>query len=105
MRANLESTGYPLERMHFIKGKVEDTIPARIPDAIALLRLDTDWYSSTLHELRHLYPRLAKHGILIIDDYGHWQGARQAVDEYFKDAGPGVYLHRIDYTGRILVKP
>ncbi len=85
--------------------EVEDTIPARIPDEIALLRLDTDWYTSTLHELHHLYPRLAKHGILIIDDYGHWQGARQAVDEYFKDAGPDLYLHRIDYTGRILVKP
>lgn len=105
VRANLESTGYPRERVHFVKGKVEDTIPARIPDEIALLRLDTDWYTSTLHELHHLYPRLAKHGILIIDDYGHWQGARQAVDEYFKDAGPDLYLHRIDYTGRILVKP
>lgn len=105
VQANLESTGYPRERMHFVKGKVEDTIPARIPDEIALLRLDTDWYSSTLHELNHLYPRLAKHGILIIDDYGHWQGARQAVDEYFKDAGPSVYLHRIDYTGRMVLKP
>lgn len=101
--ANLRSTGYPWERIHFVRGKVEDTIPATLPGPIALLRLDTDWYESTRHELRHLYPLLQPGGILIIDDYGHWQGARRAVDEYL--AGQPVYLHRVDYTARLLVKP
>lgn len=109
VRANLLSTGYPTERLHFVQGKVEDTIPGAgataAPEGIALLRLDTDWYESTRHELVHLYPRLARHGVLIIDDYGHWQGARRAVDEYFAGAGPAHYLHRVDYTARLLVKP
>jgi hypothetical protein len=105
VRANMLSTGYPADKIHLIKGKVEDTIPQNLPANLALLRLDTDWYESTKHELTHLYPRLSAKGILVIDDYGHWQGARKAVDEYFHERGDKVYLHRIDYTGRILVKP
>lgn len=104
VQQNLRGTGYPAERMEFIKGKVEDTVPARSPQRIALLRLDTDWYESTRHELEHLFPRLSDGGVLIIDDYGHWQGARKAVDEYFEKHGISLLLCRIDYTGRIAVK-
>ncbi len=105
VRQNLWSTGYPKEKLHFVQGKVEETIPGVVPDRIALLRLDTDWYESTVHELEHLYPRLQPGGILILDDYGHWQGARKAVDEYFAGKQLRVFLHRIDFTGRMLVKP
>ena len=104
VRANMLSTGYPEGKIHLIKGKVEDTIPRHLPSSLSLLRLDTDWYESTKHELTHLYPLLHAKGILIIDDYGHWQGAKKAVDEYFAEHGGNVYLHRIDYTGRILVR-
>jgi len=104
VRATLAETGYPRERLHLVAGPVEETIPSRAPEALALLRLDTDWYESTRHELEHLYPRLAKGGILIIDDYGHWEGARRAVDEYFAEHGPPPPLTRIDYTGRMAVK-
>jgi O-methyltransferase len=104
VQANLWSTGYPRDRIHFVKGKVEDTIPATLPAGVALLRLDTDWYESTRHELNHLYPLLSRHGVLIIDDYGHWQGARQAVDEYFAKSAEPVFLHRVDYTARLVVK-
>ena len=103
VQANLWSTGYPRERIHFVQGPVEAPLPATLPRRIALLRLDTDWYESTRHELQHLYPLLSPHGVLIVDDYGHWQGARAAVDEYF--AAQPVFLHRIDYTARLLVKP
>jgi hypothetical protein len=102
VRKNIFSTGYKKENMVFIRGKVEDTIPAFIPEKIALLRLDTDWYASTKHELIHLYPRLAPAGVLLIDDYGHWAGAKKAVDEYFFDKP--ILLNRIDYTGRIGIK-
>ena len=90
------STGYPSDQFNFIKGKVEDTIPDSMPDQIALLRLDTDWYASTKHELIHLYPILQSGGVLIIDDYGAWKGARHATDEYFENK---VLLQRIDWTG------
>jgi len=100
---NIAITGYPKDNVVFIKGKVEQTIPGTMPDRLALLRLDTDWYESTRHELKHLYPLLEKGGILIIDDYGAWPGARNAVDEYFENNGP-VFLNRIDFTGRLVIK-
>jgi O-methyltransferase len=105
VRSRLERTGYPAERFHLIPGMVEDTIPAEAPEKIALLRLDTDWYASTKHELEQLYPRLVAGGVLIIDDYGHYEGARRAVDEYFRETGQPVLLNRIDFSGRLLVKP
>jgi O-methyltransferase len=104
VKRNLLSTGYPESRVFFVKGKVEETIPQNAPSQIALLRLDTDWYESTYHELVHLYPRLSPGGVLIIDDYGHWKGAKKAVDEYFEEHKLQLLLNRIDYTGRICVK-
>lgn len=105
VRQLLIDSGYPEDRLHFIKGRVEDTIPAEAPTDIALLRLDTDWYESTRHELIQLYPRLREGGVLIIDDYGHWEGCRKAVDEYFSsDAATLPLLNRIDYTARIAIK-
>jgi O-methyltransferase len=103
--ANMASTGYPKDKIHLIKGQVEDTLPDRAPDRIALLRLDTDWYESTLHELNHLYARLERHGVLVIDDYGWWHGARQAVDEFFQQQPFKPLLHRIDNTARSVIKP
>ena len=104
VRANMERTGYPSERITYVQGRVEDTIPDQAPQRIAILRLDTDWYESTRHELEHLYPRLSPGGVLIIDDYGAWEGARKAVDEYFKGRSQPILLNRIDRTGRIGVK-
>jgi O-methyltransferase len=101
---NMESTTYPKSHIHYVQGKVEDTLPAFAPDQISILRLDTDWYESTKHELLHLFPRLSRNGILIIDDYGAWVGARKAVDEYFKAQGLKPFLARIDGTGRVYVK-
>lgn len=104
VREIVSGTGYPPERLHFVVGRVEETIPDRAPDRIALLRLDTDWYESTRHELEHLYPRLVEGGPLIVDDYGHWDGCRRAVDEYFAGSAEPLLLARIDYTGRIAIK-
>ena len=104
VRENVLSTGHPAERVHFVRGKVEDTLPEYAPDQLALLRLDTDWYESTKHELVHLYPKLSPGGVLIIDDYGHWDGSRKAVDEYFANDAEPILLNRIDYTGRVGIK-
>lgn len=104
VRENMESTGYPPGRVRYVEGRVQESLPERRPERVALLRLDTDWYDSTRHELEHLYPRLVRGGILIVDDYGHWRGARRAVDEYLEGREAPPFLHRIDYTGRIAVK-
>jgi len=69
-----------------------------------VLRLDTDWYESTYHELKHLFPRLSPGGVLIVDDYGSFQGARRATDQYLRESGARILLTRIDYTGRLGVK-
>ncbi len=105
VRANVARTGYPAERIHTIAGLVEDTIPSTAPEQVAFLRLDTDWYSSTKVEMETLFPRLSPNGILIIDDYGYLEGARKAVDEYFATYPEPVFLHRIDTSGRLVVKP
>lgn len=102
---NMESTGYPAHKLHYVEGRVVEMIPFLAPEKIALLRLDTDWYESTRHELIHLFPRVVPGGVLIIDDYGHWLGARQAVDKYFEESNTQILLVRIDYTGRIAVVP
>lgn len=104
VRRNMSSTGYPEGKIHFVKGPVENTIPAQAPKEIALLRLDTDFYESSKHEMFHLFPRLSPGGVLILDDYGHWEGQRLAVDEYLAENKIKVLLNRLDYTGRIGVK-
>ncbi len=100
VKAAMASTGYPADKIVYIKGKVEDTLPAQNPPGqIAILRLDTDWYSSTKHEMETLYPQLVQNGVLILDDYGYWAGARQAVDEYFAKHNITMFLHRDDESG------
>jgi hypothetical protein len=101
---NLSRSGYPPDRLHLVEGPVEETIPARAPERIALLHLDTDYYESTRHELRCLYPRLENGGLLYIDDYGHFEGCRRATDEFLAGLCGPLFLHRTDYTGRMLIK-
>jgi hypothetical protein len=105
VRALIEETGYPAERMRFVPGLVEETIPEHAPEAIALLRLDTDWYRSTIHEMRHLYPRIVSGGIVLVDDYGEFAGARQAVDEFLAEDGRPVLLNRVDFSCRLIQVP
>lgn len=102
VKANVFGTAYPEDMFVFIPGDVSITLENKKPDKISLLRLDTDWYASTAKELETLYPLLSERGVLIIDDYGHFDGARKAVDEYFENRS--ILLNRIDYTGRSGIK-
>ncbi len=97
VKNNLALTRYPKEFFHFIKGDVAETLKQNdLPKKIALLRLDTDWYESTKIEMEVLYPNLVKGGVLILDDYGYWKGARKAVDEYFASLGMSPLLKPMD---------
>ncbi len=102
VKANISNCNYPSDNFIFVPGDVAETLKEIKPDKIALLRLDTDWYASTVLELEILYPVLVERGALIIDDYGHFDGARKAVDEYFQNRT--IFLSRIDYTGRVGIK-
>ncbi len=104
VQEGLATIPYPADRIHFVKGPVESTLPEQAPDRIAILRLDTDWYESTRHELLSLYDRLVPGGVLIIDDYGTYQGAKGAVDEFLAETGARLLLVPVG-PGRIAVKP
>jgi hypothetical protein len=104
VKQGFEQVPYPTDKIHFIKGPVEETLPEQAPDKIAILRLDTDWYESTRHELLTMYDRLSPGGVLIIDDYGSYQGAKQAVDEFIAETGARLLLTPLG-PGRIAVKP
>jgi hypothetical protein len=104
VRANMVSTGYPIQNVHFKAGDVAVTLRDDPPHQVSLLRLDTDWYESTKVELEVLFPALVPGGVCIIDDYGDWEGARGAVDGYFAEHGLSPLMNRIDYTGRLFVK-
>ena len=104
VKATVGSSEYPDDQLIYIEGMVEDTIPEVAPKEISILRLDTDLYESTRHELEHLYPRLSVGGVLIIDDYGYFKGAREAVDEFLAISGAKLLLHRVDASVRVAVK-
>ena len=96
-RKYLTSLGLDLGRVHIIPGWFETTFPHcvnRIPH-IALLHVDCDWYESVKLTLTTWFPKVAAGGFVVIDDYGHWQGCKKAVDEYL----PNARLTKIDRTG------
>jgi len=104
VQTNINNNVENYDNIRLVQGKVEETLKdeKNLPKTIPLLRLDTDWYESKKMELQVLYPRLVKGGVLIIDDYGMWDGCRRAVDEYFK--GSYVWLHYIDEACRLVIK-
>jgi len=106
VKARVLSSGYPAERFVFVKGLVEDTLPSQSPARVSFMRLDTDWYASTKHELDHLFPKLIRNGVMIVDDYGFWKGSREACDAYFAEHKIPILLTRLDRQGPVIgVKP
>lgn len=89
VKARLNSTGYPQENLHYIVGDVMKTLEDKrnIPDKIAILRLDTDWYESSKIELEKMYHNVVDKGLIIFDDYYHWDGQRRATDDFFESIG------------------
>lgn len=104
VREVLREVNYPFELFKFISGDVMTTLTKNIPLEIALLRLDTDWYESTKFELQKLEPKVTDRGVIIVDDYGHWSGAKKAVDEYFTEINISPLMNYLDYTGRCWIK-
>jgi hypothetical protein len=98
LRAGISPSSFQL-----VKGDVSKTLRNNKVGTISFLRLDTDWYESTKIELKYLWPLLSKTGVLIVDDYGHWQGSKKAVDEFF-ESDPTILFHAIDYSSRSGIK-
>jgi len=93
-----------IDGVEFVKGLFQETLPIAPVSQIALLHIDGDWYDSVKVCLDHLYDKVVPNGIVQFDDYGYWQGARRAVDEFLELRGLSTGLERLDYSGRFLVK-
>ena len=89
------------ENIKVEKGWFQETLPLVKTELgpIAILRLDADWYESTKYLLEELYDQVVSGGYIIIDDYGHWEGCKKAVDEFMEKRNIKTELIRIDYTG------
>ena len=99
-----EEIGYPAELIHYHVGWFQETLPRTDVGEIALLRLDGDWYESTRVCLEHLYSKVVKNGVVVLDDYGYWAGCRKATDEFIDQQSQPIMLHHIDSTGRYFIK-
>lgn len=104
VKAAVATTGYPAGLVTYVQGKVEETLPLRKPEKLAILRMDTDWHASTAAEMDNLWPRLSVGGIAIADDYYRWRGSRKAIDDYTAAHGLRLFWARIDDHAAVAVK-
>ena len=103
VKNGMRETRYNPSHINYVQGMVEDTLPTDLLRKIAILRIDTDWYSSTKHALESLFQNVVTGGIIIFDDYESWKGARAAVDEFFTNQRIFPLLIRLD-KGRVYLK-
>jgi hypothetical protein len=92
------------EDVRFVKGLFQETLPSTPVSRIAVLHIDGDWYESVKVCLDSLYDKVVPGGVIQLDDYGYWQGARKAVEEFLEVRGIQSRLQRLDYSGRFLIK-
>lgn len=94
----LRRTGFPLERTILRKGAFRDTFKEPLPKAVALLHIDADWHKSVLGALQTFYPLIQEGGIIILDDFGHWEGAREAFYDFCAERDVKPLIERAGYT-------
>ncbi len=107
VRDLLGDVGYPQELVHVHQGWFQETVPsdASAIGPVALLRLDGDLYELTKVCLEHFYEAVVTGGFIVIDDYGAYDGCRQAVDEFLAKATPLPFLCQVNSDIRYLIKP
>ena len=86
VKRTMESVPYPNDKIKYVVGDVLATTVAEDIPNIAILRIDVDFYEGTKACLEALYPHVVSGGIIILDDYGIWNGAKQAVDEFIDES-------------------
>ena len=92
VKYNISLIDYPSANIIYHKGDICKTNLDEIPQKIAFLRLDTDWYESTKFELQYFIPFVSNNGVVTQDDYGWWKGASDAVNEYLSNKNIDIKL-------------
>jgi O-methyltransferase len=103
VRSSLQRLGVG-ENTVLVRGLFQDTLPGCAVQSISILHVDGDWYESVKAVLQNLYDRVTPGGIVQFDDYGHWAGARLAVDEFMRARNITQPLRWVDFSGRQLIK-
>lgn len=101
-----EQIGYKSNYIIYHKGWFQDTLPTDAADInkIAILRLDGDWYDSIKICLEYLFDKVQKGGLVVIDDYGYYEGCTKAVDEYLIKKGIVTFLSYSNAGCRYFIK-
>ena len=94
----LIKVGYPKNQVVLRKGLFLDTFKEELPDKVALLHLDGDWYDSVLSALETFYPLVCDGGFIVLDDFGYWEGARKAFYDFCRTTGIQPLLERVGHT-------
>lgn len=105
VREVLGRVGTPDQQVHIVPGWFRETLPSASIERIALIHIDADWYDSVKLCLEHFYDRISPNGVVVLNDYGAWQGAKRAVDEFIVQHQLKVRLKWVDPGTRYFVKP
>lgn len=90
---------YIIRRGHF-----KDTFRDPTPQTISFLHVDADWYDSVILSLKTFYDLVAEGGVIVLDDFGHWEGCREAFYDFVKQRGLKPLLERFGHTQAFWVK-
>lgn len=97
----MTNTGVEFE---LIKGWFDSTVPQNKHEKISLLRLDADWYDSTIICLKYLFPKVVSGGIIIIDDYYVWEGCSKAIHDYLSEIKSDCRIYQMDNKVAYIIK-
>ena len=96
------------KNIELIRGDITETVPRYLKSnpklKISLLNLDVDFYEPSMVILKNFYPKLSKHGILMLDDYGIWDGETMAVNEYFSGKKTKIRKFSFSQTPSYIIK-
>lgn len=99
VKQNFEKYGLLDDRVRFLEGWFEETLPSAPIQAISVLRADGDMYKSTMDILSSLYSKVSEGGFVIIDDYGAVPGCRRATDDFRSRHSIIEPILQIDWSG------
>ena len=100
----LRATGARGDEFVIMEGLYEDTFKKKLPEQVALLHCDADWYDSVSIVLETFYSLIPVGGCVILDDFGFWEGCRRAFYDFCQKHGEKPLLERVGSTQAFWIK-